>query len=304
VRDALGASRFGLKYLAAYHLRRCRSPLIRGIVLTNRCNLRCRHCDVASREPADLSFSEVRAAIDEYFREGGRCLYLEGGEPFLWRDGIHGLDDVVGNARRRGYRTVVVYTNGCFPLETTADTVFVSVDGTRATHDALRGPSFERILENVRRSAHPSLYLNCTVNTVNQDELAAVCELVRAEGNLRGVFFYLHTPYYGHDDLELDAGARTRVLDELLTLRRRYPVLNSAAGLRAALRDDWARPLPVCTVYEKGEVHECCRYSGDPELCRHCGYLSYAEVDQALKLRPTAILGALAYFRVGAGGGR
>ena len=42
--------------------------------------------------------------------------------------------------------------------------------------------------------------------------------------------------------------------------------------------------------------NECCRYSDDPELCRHCGYLSYAEIDQTLKLKPSAVLNALKYF--------
>lgn len=87
------------------------------------------------------------------------------------------------------------------------------------------------------------------MNAVNQGELGAVCKLVRAEANLRGVVFFLHTPHYGHDDLELETGAREGDLNELLTLRRRYPVLNSPAGLHAALRDDWAPPCPcaLCT---------------------------------------------------------
>lgn len=63
-----------------------------------------------------------------------------------------------------------------------------------------------------------------------------------------------------------------------------------------ALKNDWARPMSACSVYEQGTVHQCCRYSGDPDLCRQCGYLSYAEIDQVLKLRPSAIGNALKYF--------
>ena len=32
------------------------------------------------------------------------------------------------------------------------------------------------------------------------------------------------------------------------------------------------------------------------ELCRDCGYLSYAEIDQTLKLKPSALLNAMKYF--------
>jgi MoaA/NifB/PqqE/SkfB family radical SAM enzyme len=295
-RAGLSAALYGLKYLAGHHLLRKDTALIRGLVLTNRCNLSCQHCDVATSGPKDMDLAEATAAVDGFYREGGRCLYLEGGEPFLWRDGPHRLEDVVSYAHGCGYLTVVVYTNGTFPLRTSADTVFVSVDGLRATHDALRGKSFDRIMDNIHDSPHPSLFVNFTINSRNKDELHAFCEHADGIANLRGVFFYLHTPYYGRDALELAPGERQRVLNELLSLRRDHRILNSRAGLESALRDDWARPLAACSVYEAGMVHECCRYAGDPELCRHCGYLSYAEIDQVLKLKPSAIRNALKYF--------
>jgi MoaA/NifB/PqqE/SkfB family radical SAM enzyme len=174
--------------------------------------------------------------------------------------------------------------------------VFVSVDGLRATHDALRGVSFDRIMSNIQASPHASLFINFTVNSRNKDEICAFCDHVDGVRNIRGVFFYLHTPYYGHDALELGPGERQRVLHELLTLRRSHRILNSRAGLQSALRNDWARPMDVCSVYEQGTVYECCRYEGDPELCRQCGYLSYAEIDQVLRLKPSAITNALKYF--------
>jgi MoaA/NifB/PqqE/SkfB family radical SAM enzyme len=251
---------------------------------------------VATRGPKDLDFGEVTAAVDAFYREGGRCLYLEGGEPFLWRDDSQRLDDIVEYAHGLGYMTVVVYTNGTLPLRTSADTVFVSVDGLRATHDALRGVSFERIMGNIQASSHASLFINFTVNSRNKDEIRAFCDHAEGVRNIRGIFFYLHTPYYGHDALELGSGERQRVLHELLSLRRSYRILNSRAGLQAALRNDWARPIDVCSVYEQGTVYECCRYAGDPELCRQCGYLSYAEMDQVLRLKPSAITNALKYF--------
>jgi hypothetical protein len=72
--------------------------------------------------------------------------------------------------------------------------------------------------------------------------------------------------------------------------------LNSRAGLNSALRNQWKRPLDICSVYEQGAIYECCRYPDDPELCQQCGYLSYAEIDQTLKLKPSAIYNALKYF--------
>ena len=60
--------------------------------------------------------------------------------------------------------------------------------------------------------------------------MRAFCDYVEGVHNIRGVFFYLHTPYYGHDALELDAAERQRVLNELLSLRGQYRILNSHRG--------------------------------------------------------------------------
>ena len=287
---------YGVKYVVGHHVFGKTTPLMRGLVLTNRCNLRCRHCRMDARGPMDLDFAEVIAAIEAFHHEGGRCLYLEGGEPFLWHDGQYGLDDVVGYAHDRGFLSVVVYTNGTIPMRTAADTVFVSVDGLRDTHDALRGKSFDRIMDNIRESAHASLHVNYTINNRNNNELRAFCEYVHGIERIRGTFFYFHTPYYGYDELYIEPLEKQRILQLLLELRKDYKILNSRAGLQSALRDDWQRPMQVCTVYEKGTVFQCCRHAGDPELCRNCGYLSYAEIDQALKLKPSALFNAMKYF--------
>ena len=290
------ASLYGLKYVIGHHLFRKPMPLIRGLVLTNRCNLRCQHCRLVARGQKDLDFEEVIAAIDAFHHEGGRCLYLEGGEPFIWQDGKHGLDDVVDYAHGLGFLTVVVYTNGTLPIRTSADTVFVSVDGLRATHDALRGRSFDRIMGNIQDSAHASLFVNYTINNCNKDEIREFCEYVHGMEHIRGIFFYFHTPYYGRDQLYIELDERRRILYEILDLRKHFRILNSRAGLQSALRNDWKRPMDVCSVYEKGAVYTCCRYSDDPELCQQCGYLSYAEIDQTLKVKPSAIYSALKYF--------
>jgi MoaA/NifB/PqqE/SkfB family radical SAM enzyme len=251
---------------------------------------------VANRGIPDLSFREATEALDSFYKEGGRTVYLQGGEPFLWRDGDHRLDDIVAYSKTLGFYTTIVYTNGTIPIQTSANTVFVSVDGTREVHDALRGETFERIVGHIRASNHPSLFINYTINSVNKDDIQDYCEFVDTLDLVRGTFFYLHSPYYGYDDLFLSPRERDEVLNTLLQLKEKYSILNSRAGLRSALRNDWSRPLDICRVYEQGETYECCRYSGDEELCRVCGYLSYAEIDQTLKLKPSAIMNALKYF--------
>lgn len=287
---------FGLKYLIHYWLFNRRAPLICGLVLHNQCNLQCRHCRVIKRPKSLISFNEAIHVIDSFYTKGGRCLYLEGGEPFIWKDHSHNVEDIVVYARTRGYYAIIIYTNGTWPLVSVADTIFVSIDGLQKTHDRLRGKSFERIMKNIRSSSHTSLYINYTINAENKDELSDFCEFVHSIPQIKGTFFYFHTPYYGYDELFLNKEVKSEVLTKLLELKTRYKILNSSAGLIAAIRNDWKKNLDICQVYESGKYFTCCRESNNGELCNDCGYLSYAEIDQTLKLNPGAVLNALKYF--------
>lgn len=287
---------YGAGFIIKHRILNKSTPLIAGLTLTNRCNLRCRHCRVTDRQAGDLSFEQTVNILDAFYKEGGRTVYLQGGEPLIWHDDHKGPEDIVEYAHRKGYLAVVIYTNGTLPIQTSADTVFISIDGLLKTHDYLRGESFDKIIANISRSQHPSLFINFTINNRNKDEIEDFCRQADKISRIRGVFFYFHTPYYGYDDLYIEPPVRDAILDRLVSLKRQYKILNSEAGLKSALHNSWRRPLKICRVYEKGEVFECCRYPGDPALCRNCGYLSYAEIDQTLKLKPSAILNALKYF--------
>ncbi len=287
---------YGMKYVINHQIFKKNTPLICGLAITDNCNLKCRHCRVANRGMKDLSFEEAMTAIHSFYKKGGRSLYIEGGEPFLWHDRQYNLDDIVEYSQKMGFLTVVIYTNGTIPIKTSADTVFVSIDGLQKTHDFLRGDTFEKIIKNIQESKHPSLYINYTINSYNRDEIGEFCEDVNAINQIRGIFFYFHTPYYGYDDLYIEPIERNEILLKLLSYKKKYKILNSRAGLKSAINNDWKRPLDICYVYEKGKMYKCCRCPEDPELCQNCGYLSYAEINQTLKLKPSAVLNALKYF--------
>jgi MoaA/NifB/PqqE/SkfB family radical SAM enzyme len=273
-----------------------KTPLICGLVLHNKCNLKCLHCRITGRPDEYLTFEDSKILTDSFYDRGGRIIYFEGGEPFLWRDREYKLEDVVKHARKKGFLATIIYTNGTFPLETSADTVFISMDGLKKTNDLLRGNIFERIMQNIHKSDHPSLYINFTINNINKNEVTEFCEFINGVKKIQGIFFYFHTPYYGYDDLFIKHNEKAEILTRLINNKRRYKILNSVAGLKSAIRNDWKRPLNICEIYEGGKTFSCCRFPDNEALCRDCGYLSYAEIDQTLKLKPGAILNALKYF--------
>ncbi len=117
-----------------------RKPIAAGVPLTDSCNLRCQHCVVAHAGRGHHSLEQVRRWVRQLYDRGARILYLQGGEVFTWSDGDARLDDVVRMAKAMGYFRVATVTNGTFPIETEADMVWVSIDGSPATHDRIRAP--------------------------------------------------------------------------------------------------------------------------------------------------------------------
>lgn len=287
---------YGIKYIAGNKILKKRTPLIAGLAITNKCNLRCLHCRVTERKTDDMRFEEITSTLDTFYKQGGRTLYLEGGEPFVWHDNYYNVEDIVKYAHKKRFLAVIIYTNGTFPLETSADTIFISIDGLKETHDLIRGKTFDKIMRNINESKHSSLFINFTINTHNKEEIGEFCAYINNIDKIRGIFFYFHTPYYGYDDLYLDVTERNEILLRLLDFKKKYKILNSQAGIKSAIKNDWLRPLDICRIYESNDVYECCRFAGDAELCKNCGYLSYAEINQALKLKPSAILNAFKYF--------
>jgi hypothetical protein len=112
---------------------------------------------------------------------------------------------------------------------------------------------------------------------------------------VEGVMVYFHTPYYGIDELYLDASERATVIDELLELKREgLPLINSRAGLRALQSGDWPRRMPVALVADADGESVCCRASDD--VCPDCGYAACTELSEAQRFRPSAVAGMVRYL--------
>jgi MoaA/NifB/PqqE/SkfB family radical SAM enzyme len=134
------------------------------ILLTERCNIRCKHCAVPAEDsPADheLSTGEWKAFLDAAVATGVESVVMNGGEALIRRDAL----ELIEHAFEAGIQWATLITNGMlfgaraaaaiantqrrFP----AFAVHVSVDGATAqTHDWMRGDgTFDRMLASVGR---------------------------------------------------------------------------------------------------------------------------------------------------------
>ncbi len=131
-----------------------KNPVLASIKITNACNLKCRHCPFWRMEEKSLSFSQVKSLLKDIYNIGSRLVIIEGGEPFLWKDGSHDIRSIVNEARK-SFFSVGITSNGTFPLDIDSDIIWVSIDGLKKTHDYIRGETFEKIISNIEASSHP-----------------------------------------------------------------------------------------------------------------------------------------------------
>jgi len=272
-------------------------PFIAGIVLNNECNLSCSHCSLQLESKTSLSFQQISDGLDELYSMGIRSIAITGGEPFMWKDGKLRLNDVIALIYKKKFMVSSVYTNGTFALNTTIDNVFVSIDGTEATTNKLRGPIFNKVIDNINASNHPKIFINFTINSQNYSEIEEFCQYIKTVPKIKGVFFYFYTPYNTIDELYLDRNKRIEIAKNLIVLKKKYKILNSKAALADFINDNWTRPSDVCLVYsDKAEIVKCCRAVKNKEACDNCGYLGYLEVIDVTKFKVSAVWEAFNYL--------
>ena len=271
-------------------------PLFYGIVLTDRCNLRCRGCHVSNTGRPDMTWDRLVDTMRNAWSRGFRELYFSGGEPMLWSDGEHTLENAIAEAKRIGFFHVHVYTNGTLGLDTSADLMWVSMDGLPGTFEMRRGNHFNQVERAVREGQHPK---TAVIYVIDSNTTAGIEPFLRwvheTKFPIVGVMFYFHTPYYGRDELFLTAEKRAPIIDRLLDcIRAGLPVINSRAGLLALKSGNWPRRVPVAHVMDIDGEYVCCRASDD--ICADCGYAACTEITEFQRLRPSALLGMMRYW--------
>jgi heme b synthase len=194
--------------------------------LTNRCNLRCRHCraaDAGEAVPGELTHDEALALVDDMATFAPLTLILSGGEPLVREDFM----DIVRAGVERKMR-VAVATNGVLLTESLArkmksagvSRVSLSLDGPdAATHDAQRGldGAYEMLMAAAARLREAELpfQINTTVTVKNADRLAEIVKLVPTLGAMEHhVFMFVPT---GRGESIADESLGGRKYEEILS---------------------------------------------------------------------------------------
>lgn len=268
-------ARFGMETILFHR----KKPILGTVIVTDKCNLQCRHCSVNNITAVVHPFRQIRDEMRQLYDMGVRILFFCGGETFLWKDGGMGLRDLVIEAKKMGFLIVNVVTNGTFPLDLPeADLILLSLDGDRERHNAIRGDTYDTIMANIEKATSDNICFYMAVNQINQGAIRDVCLTARHMPHVRAVSFNFHTPYPDTKELALSREEKAACCEMITQMMREgAPVFNLKSAFPYLIDNKFPTPCHQCVVIENGKVSTCGRCIEVPGLCEQCGYFFVAE---------------------------
>ncbi len=253
----------------------------------------------AGEDDAQMTWPAAIAMLDAVRNRGALIIVFEGGEPLLWHDNGHDINDLIDYAQKR-FPRVAVTTNGTVPLDVSPDVVWVSLDGLKATHDRLRSQSFDKVWSNLQAAHHGRLFVHFTINRENRQDIRPLLELLKGIKRFRGMTVQLFYPYgQGEAPLALSDNERKETLDEVIRLKNHgFPILNSTGRLKAMISNNWrCHDDILINVDPDGAITEGCYVKSRGKInCRACGFSPVSEASGALDLIPGAIMAGWSIF--------
>jgi radical SAM protein with 4Fe4S-binding SPASM domain len=131
--------------------------------ITNKCNLRCKHCFInpAERNINELSVKRIKNILKEFEQMQGLRVLITGGEPFL-----HSKFEQINEMLPQFFLRKVLFTNGILLNKEkikrlNVDEIQISIDGLEDAHDSLRGKgTYRSAMKAVQRSLDHGLHVS------------------------------------------------------------------------------------------------------------------------------------------------
>lgn len=262
-----------------------KKPILGTIILTDFCNLSCKHCSVNNINKVMYPYDDIVEEMNTLYNEGIRILFFCGGETLAWNDNNRTVRDLIRMAKEIGFLIVNIVTNGTIDLDIPeADVIFLSLDGTKENHNFIRGDTFDTILHNVSKANSSNICVYMAVNNINYKDIEPLCKLVKTTPNLKSISFNFHTPYEGTVRLALTRSQQVQAVNSIKSMiKGGYPVFNLYSALDYYLRNNWKRPCYQCIVSENKKRFTCGRCVEIDDLCDKCGYLFAVEFSLLFK---------------------
>lgn len=266
---------FGIKTI----LFKKKEPILGTIIVTDKCNLHCKHCSVNNITAIVHPYEQIHNEMIKLYDMGIRILFFCGGETFLWRDKDKTLRDLVIEAKEMGFLIVNVVTNGTHPIDLKeADLILLSLDGDKDHHNIIRGDTYDTIMKNIENATSDNICFYMAINQINKDCVKDVCQKAKDTKNVRAVSFNFHTPYPDTKELALSKEDKKKCCCDIIEMMKKgAPIFNLKSAFPYLIENKFPTPCHQCVVMENGKLSTCGRCIEVPGLCDECGYFFVAE---------------------------
>lgn len=266
---------FGIKTI----LFKKKDPILGTIIVTDKCNLHCKHCSVNNITAIIHPYEQIKKEMKELYDMGIRILFFCGGETFLWHDKDKTLRDLVIEAKEMGFLIVNVVTNGTHRIDLKeADLILLSLDGDKEHHNIIRGDTYDTIMNNIENATSDNICFYMAINQINKDCIKDVCQKAKDTKNVRAVSFNFHTPYPDTKELALSKDEKKKCTDDIIEMMKKgAPIFNLKSAFPYLVENKFPTPCHQCVVLENGKLSTCGRCIEIPGLCNECGYFFVAE---------------------------
>lgn len=266
---------FGIKTILFHK----KNPILGTIILTDMCNLHCKHCSVNNKQGNMYTYQNIKKEMNILYNMGIRILFFCGGETFLWQCNGKTVRDLVKEAKKIGFLIVNVVTNGTFPIDLPeADLILLSLDGDRKTHNIIRGNTYDTILKNIKYATKNNICLYMAINQINKYKIKNVADIAKREKNIKAISFNFHTPYEDTKHLQLCKKDKKICCHIITKLKKQnYPIFNLVNAFHYLINNTFPTPCYQCVVMEQGNISICGRCINEKGLCKKCGYFFVAE---------------------------
>lgn len=188
--------------------------------MTNRCNLRCKHCYIEAEDRQykdELSTEEAKALIQDLAAMKAPVLLFSGGEPLLRKD----IFELGALAAASGLRPVIS-SNGTLIDDEVAQKikkagfqyVGISIDGAPATHDEFRNHqgAFTEAINGIKACLRNGVKtgIRFTVNKYNQADLPEIFDIIEREGIPRFCMYHLVYAGRGAEMADMDTSSEEK----------------------------------------------------------------------------------------------
>lgn len=200
--------------------------------ITNKCNLRCKHCYLGKLNGYELDFEKIMEITNTIIDSNVMEVTLSGGECLTYK----GIEKVIEKLLINDIK-VDIFTNALL-LKNVLNKIdkkikdkskllfYVSVDGLKENHEKIRGKNtFDKTIENIKYAIEKGypVVTNTVINKINYNDIIDMVVLLKTLGVKDVQLSNLIVQGNATNDLKVDLKLQMELKDKLSVLYKEHP---------------------------------------------------------------------------------